>query len=327
MRKIVLFDTSIATLNIGDEIIMSSIRKVLKDFLINSYCINFPSHTPPFTLLQRIYRRKTMLFYDNIDYKFVCGTNLLYTSMFRPLPNWNINIFNFRIAKNSILLGVGMGKNSNSIDLYTKYLYKKVLSKTFVHSVRDEKTRKMLNDLGFKALNTGCPTLWLLTDSHCKKIPHNKSQSVVFTLTHYAYAKDMILDKEMIAILRRNYDTIYFWPQCVDDLAYLNELNESEGIIVLPSNLESYERILQTADIDYVGNRLHGGIYALQNKKRTIIISVDYRAEEMHKTFNIPCISRCQMAECLESKIQSSFETQITGVDFEKINNWLGQFI
>lgn len=32
MRKIVLFDTSIATLNIGDEIIMSSIRKVLKDF-------------------------------------------------------------------------------------------------------------------------------------------------------------------------------------------------------------------------------------------------------------------------------------------------------
>ena len=137
----------------------------------------------------------------------------------------------------------------------------------------------------------------------------------------------MILDKEMIAILRRNYDTIYFWPQCVDDLAYLNELNESEGIIVLPSNLESYERILQTADIDYVGNRLHGGIYALQNKKRAIIISVDYRAEEMHKTFNIPCISRCQMAECLESKIQSSFETQITGLDFEKINNWLGQFI
>ena len=196
--------------------------------------------------------------------------------MFRPLPNWNINIFNFRIAKNSILLGVGMGKNSNSIDLYTKYLYKKVLSKTFVHSVRDEKTKKMLNDLGFKALNTGCPTLWLLTDSHCKKIPHNKSQSVVFTLTHYAYAKDMILDKEMIAILR---------------------------------------------------NRLHGGIYALQNKKRAIIISVDYRAEEMHKTFNIPCISRCQMTECLESKIQSSFETQITGLDFEKINNWLGQFI
>lgn len=326
MKKILLFDTSIATLNLGDEIIMQSVLHGLSDFLNANYCIRHSSHTPPFSFIQRLFGRKMMNLYNNIDYKFVCGTNLLYTNMLRPIPNWNINLFNCQIAKNSILLGVGMGKNSSHVTAYSRLLYKKVLSKEFTHSTRDEKTRKMVEELGLKAINTGCPTLWMLTEEHCKGISHEKSKSVVFTLTHYGYAMNRELDREMIRVLRRNYATLYFWPQCIADLDYLSELGEDENVVVLPANLASYKELLQS-DIDYVGNRLHGGIFALQQKKRSIILAIDYRAVEMHRTFNIPCLNRENLSTELENKINSSFETKITGLNLNEINRWMAQFV
>lgn len=325
MKKILLFDTSIATLNMGDEVIMYSIKENLKEFFKKNYCINMPTHTLNFAWYQNKFLKNRLYSYNNVDYKFVCGTNLLYTNMLRPLPGWNINIFNTEIVKDSVLLGVGSGVNSNRINLYTKLLYKRVLSKEYYHSTRDEKTKIFLEKLGFKAVNTGCPTLWGLTKEHCLKIPKSKAEDVIFTLTNYDYVRDEKNDKKMIQILRKNYKNIYFWPQSMEDLDYLKELNEENGINIVSPNLENYKSILEK-DIDYIGSRLHGGIYALQNKKRTIILAIDYRAREMKKTYSIPCIERVCVESDLERMINSEFSTEIKGLDFKKINFWKSQF-
>ena len=116
--------------------------------------------------------------------------------MLTHFPQWNINLFNYQPLKGSILVGVGAGKGSK-VNTYTKILYSKVLSHRFIHSVRDERTKDILEDMGFKAINTGCASLWLLTPEFCKDIPTTKADEVVFTLTHHAknFEKDHFLIK------------------------------------------------------------------------------------------------------------------------------------
>ncbi|PDY22114.1 capsular biosynthesis protein [Bacillus cereus] len=323
MKKILLLDTSVATLNMGDDIINISIKNNMEELLKDNYYITMPTHTPLFYKYQNLLYPKKLDIYKNADYKFLCGTNALYTNMLRPLPNWNIHLFNTKLVQNTILFGVGIGENSKNINLYTKTLYKKVLSKEYVHSTRDEKTKVMLENMGFKAENTGCPTLWKLTPEFCKEIPTTKRESVIFTLTYYH--KDIPNDIEMIKILKRSYKKVYFWPQCALDLDYLKELGESEGVTIISPNLENYDAIL-SEDIDYVGNRLHGGVFALQHKKRAIIIAIDYRAREMKKNYSIPVLDRENIVEELEGKISSEWRTEITGLDFDKIEKWKKQF-
>ena len=61
----------------------------------------------------------------------------------------------------------------------------KVLSKKYVHSVRDDAAKELLESMGFKAVNTGCPTLWGLTPAFCANISKKKSNSAIMTLTSY----------------------------------------------------------------------------------------------------------------------------------------------
>lgn len=324
MKKILLLDPTIATINLGDEIIKESIFKNFPEILDGNYIYNLPTHTKTFSYMQKFIYKKRMSLYHTADYKFLCGTNALYMNMLRPMPTWNINLFNYDLYKNTILLGVGLGVNGKKPNLYTKLLYKKVLSKKYIHSVRDEKTKNFLISLGYKAVNTGCPTLWGMTPEHCKSIPKEKSDSVIFTLT--CYEPDTINDQLMIDILLKNYKNVYFWPQSINDIDYLKSLNNIESINIVSPNLYSYDKILNS-NIDYVGNRLHGGIYAMQHKCRSIIISIDYRAIEMSKNFSIKCIEREKISSKLESLINSKWETKINGIDFKLIEQWKKQFI
>lgn len=323
MKRILLFDPSIATLNIGDEIIQYSIKKNWPELFENNYIIRMPTHTPLFSWWQRLLSKRCR-FYNNVDYKYICGTNLLYTNMFRPSPAWNIFLGNTRIQRDSICLGAGIGKNSNKVTLYTKLLYKQVLSKYYIHSVRDEITRKMLESMGFKAINTGCPTLWGLTEEFCADIPSEKGDKAIFTLT--SYQPNYEYDKAMVETVRKNYDEVYFWPQTIDDLSYMQTITNDSSIKIVSANVEEYSKILSKEGIDYTGNRLHGGIFALQHKCRTIIIGIDYRAEEINKNFSIPYLPRENM-EDLDSKINSVWNTKISGLDQDAINMWKKQFI
>lgn len=325
MKSILLLDTSVGSINQGDDIIRISIQNNWKELFEQNYIMRMATHTPMYTPLQSAIYKDALSVFQKADHKFLCGTNALYTNMLRPMPAWNINLFNCRMAEGTVCLGAGIGINSKGINLYTKLLYNRVLSRDYVHSVRDEKTRTFLERLGFRAENTGCPTLWGMTPDFCATIPQSKGKAVVFTLTYYE--KDPQNDREMVEILLRNYETLYFWPQCMKDLDYLKSISEMHRITVIAPNIPAYERILSMEDMDYVGNRLHGGIYALQHKCRTIIISIDYRAREMNASYSFPCVERSSIADQLEPRINSSWQTQINGIDFHKIDEWKRQFV
>lgn len=323
MKRILLFDTSIGSFNIGDEIINRSIELNWPELFSENYVMRLGSHTPLFSPLQRVLSRGKLEGFRQADLKFLCGTNALYRNMFRPLPAWNVNHLNTNLVRGTICLGVGVGVNSRQVNAYTRTLYRKVLAHDTVHSVRDEAAKALLESVGLRAWNTGCPTLWGLTPDHCGGVPRARGESVVFTLT--CYQRDPRNDREMISILKKLYSEIYFWPQCMEDLTYLHDLGETARVQIIAPNLRSYRAVLDRG-VDYVGNRLHGGIFALQRGCRTIIISIDYRAREMGKNYSLPLVERDRVASELSAKIESEWETRIDGLDFALIDRWKAQF-
>ncbi|WP_429961924.1 polysaccharide pyruvyl transferase family protein [Enterococcus sp. AZ083] len=325
MKKILFFDTSIGTLNIGDEIINDSIQKISEEMFSDDYIMRLPSRTGTLNKFQILYNKSFRKNFCEADLKFVCGTNLLYKNMLRPMPNWNINLFNTKVSEQSILFGVGSGNNSKEITKYTQILYKRVLSRDYIHSVRDQATKNMLDSIGIQSVVTGCPTLWNLDEYKCSKIPQEKSENVLFTLTHYKTFRNYDEDKKMIQILKKLYRTVYFWPQSLEDLNYLEELDESTDVNIISPNLKSFDNFLKNNDTDYVGTRLHGGIYALQHGRRSIILAIDNRAREIKNNNNIPCIERDETSSSLEKMIKSKWDTRIL-IEDDKIERWKQQF-
>lgn len=322
MNKNVLFDTSSGSLNMGDYIIAESVEKVLNKVFKGDFFARYGTHTPVTHFYQNIKRNGAIKYFDSAKYKFVAGTNLLNYNMMLPWNNWNVNIFNYRPYKNLILVGVGMNPNSKKVNWYTKLLYKKVLSKEYVHSTRDERTKVFLESIGLKAINTGCATLWSLDKEKCSKIPTKKSDKVIFTLTDYC--RDKQKDQQLIDTLLKNYQKVYFWIQGSSDYDYISSFDNYEKIELVSPNLKSFKEILENGNIDYVGTRLHAGIYAMQHLVRSIIIIVDNRARDMKKNYSIPTLERNNI-EKLDELINCEFETDIN-LDFDKIEEWKNQF-
>ena len=321
MENILVLDTSVGSLNKGDEIIMKCIRHHLKEITDQGFMLTLPTHVSPFHWYQVARKSHRVNIYKNAKYKFVGGTNLLTMNMLTHFPQWNINYFNYGPLAGSILVGVGAGKGS-SMNFYTRKMYSKVLSKDYVHSVRDERTKNHIESLGLKAINTGCASLWLLTPEFCEQIPVQKAKAVVFTLTHHS--KDMKKDQFLINTLQASYEEIFFWIQDASDLNYFNQFDNRENIKIVQPTLEDFEEILRTKDIDYIGTRLHGGIYAMRFQKRTIIISIDERADGMSETYNINALPRTDI-EKLPEMVNSEIITDVK-VDFTKVNEWKSQF-
>lgn len=322
MESIVLFDPSIRSLNLGDHIISRSVESEIEFLTKGRFVIHCATHSPVVTFYQNTRRSKTMRFYDEAKYKFVCGSNLFWKRMLRPEPSWNINPFNSMPYENCILLGVGTHKDSRRMDFYTRRLYKGILNKEFIHSARDEAAKALIENLGLKALNTGCPTMWRFTDAFCNEIPDDKASSVVFTLTDYSH--DAIADQKLINVILKNYEKVWFWPQGAFDLEYLYQIYRSERIRILSPTLQAFEDLLNNEDIDYVGTRLHAGIFAMQHKKRSIIIAIDNRVRDMRRTYGLLTIDRSDM-DCLEDMIARKLKTRV-GIDITTIDRWKSQF-
>ncbi len=326
MKRIVLFDTSVGSLNHGDGIIMESFEKNAKDILDGNYISKFPTHTPCFTFCQQVKRNPRYNFVNDSDYKFICGTNLLNNRMYIPWPFFNINFFNSGCYKNSVLVGVGASafpKGSNKVSLYSKLLFSKILSKEYKHSVRDERTKLIVDSIlgEGSAINTGCPTIWGLTKEHCAKIPNKKAEEVILTLTDYSAKKEH--DERLIEVLLKNYKKVYFWPQGTKDMEYFGTFCQTENITVISPGVKAYSEFLSEKDVDFVGTRLHAGIYAMQHKRRTVILSVDNRARDMAESYNLHVLDRA--SDKLEEKINSEFATDIK-INEENIRTWKSQF-
>jgi len=316
MKKITIFDTSILTENMGDFIIMDAVNRELNKI--------FESDMIFYSLTHDEISKGTYKLNEISEYSFIGGTNLLSSNMNR-YNQWKINLYDSIHLKNIILMGVGWWQYQGKPNLYTRYLLKSVLSNTVLHSVRDSYTENMLHNIGIKnVVNTGCMTMWSLTKEHCSRIPKKKSGNVVFTLTDYN--KDIGNDQKLIDILGANYKNIYFWPQGSGDLEYIQSLEGTNHLKIIGGNLPSYDRLLNddSIAIDFVGTRLHAGIRALQNMRRSIVIGIDNRAEEKSKDFNLKVLPRNEVGSLAEV-INSEFVTDIK-LNVKNINVWKSQF-
>ena len=242
--------------------------------------------------------------------------------MLTHYPQWNVNIFNCKPLANSVCIGVGAGAGERT-DAYTTHLYRKILSHSYYHSVRDERSKRYVEDvLGLQAINTGCVTMWALTPNFCAQIPAKKANNVVFTLTARTQVDPR--DQMLIDTLKREYDHVSFWVQGDKDETYFNMFSNTDGIEVIPPHKAAYEAVLMRNNIEYVGTRLHGGIYALRHKKRAIIISIDERARSISADTGLITIEKDTLDE-LPSLINSKFETRLN-IPFNEIARWKAQF-
>jgi len=299
MEKISVFDTTISSYNLGNDIIMEAVVKYLNELFPFSFVVRVPYME---------ITSNTLKFLRKSDYIFFGGTNSL-SSRMESYKQWGVNLFNSLFFKNVILMGLGWWQYQGRVSLYTKYLLNRLLTKEYMLSVRDSYTENKLRSINFKnVINTGCPTLWELTNDHISSIKKERSEKVIFTLTDYN--KDPIRDKKLISILTREYSSVYFWVQGWGDYEYLKQLTEISKIEILNPNLDSVNNILELQDIDYIGTRLHGGIRALQKGKRTIIIGIDNRSLEMQKDYNLPVIDQNNLVS-LNSLINSSMEIKL----------------
>ena len=309
----VLFDTSIGSMNMGDAIIAHYCALALEGIVENP--LRLPTHTlPEEGQLARLGAAGT---------KIVCGTNLM-TPHFEEFSNWKMpgNLCGYR---DIVTLGVGWGYYCDEISPMSRFVYRTILSKTGLHSVRDGYTEGKFREMGIdNVVNTGCPTLWALTPERCAAIPTRKAGRVITTLTDYD--RDYERDRRMIKLLRELYDEVYVWIQGVDDEKYLRELIDITTVTIIPRRLEAYTEALQMGDVDYVGTRLHAGIHAMNLGVRTIILAVDNRAIEMGRDFHLPVIRREEQEEMLSLRITDSWSTEIR-LPTEQINAWLGQFV
>lgn len=324
MKRIQLLDTSIGTSNMGDFIIMECVRKELEPVLMNNFVYNMPTHLPAFSTFAVWRNSRVVQEYTSCDLKFAGGSNLLVKDLKTHYPQWNIHPFNSKPLHGVITVGVGAGAGDYT-NKYTTKLYQKILNYDYYHSVRDERSKEYIESLGLKAINTGCVTMWMLTPEFCKTIPCKKSSRVVFTITGRDGNTVDMEDQELVNILKRNYTEIYFWIQGDKDLKYFNKLKNTEGVIVVPPSIKAYDKLLSEEDIDYVGTRLHGGVYAIRHGKRAIIIAIDERAREINKANNLNCLEKKDVPEKLEEFICSSFATEIK-MPFDKIIRWKEQF-
>lgn len=115
-----------------------------------------------------------------------------------------------------------------------------------------------------------------------------------------------------------------FWPQGAKDYEYFMQFRNIEDISVVPPAVDAYSTILNT-DVDYIGTRLHAGIYAIQHRVRSIILAVDNRARDMSVTYNLNVYDRNDI-ESIKKAINSHIITDVR-INQEKINYWKKQFI
>ena len=314
MKKIAVFDTSIASDNLGDGIIMDAVTRNLREMFPSDIFVQAPTH-----IAMNNDERNNI---KDANIGFVGGTNLLCANWLLK-AQWKVGIRDLFYVPNTVLMGVGWKFYQRPTEFITAFFLKKLLSKNYIHSVRDAYTEARLKTIGMKnVLNTACPTMWGLTPEHCASIPTQRAPHVLTTVT--AYRHDPELDKKWLEVLLASYDKIYLWSQMQGDAEYVQAMNFGKKIEILEPTLAAYDNALATLDVDFLGTRLHGGIRALQHKRRTLIIEVDNRAVEIARDTGLPTVKRDDVAG-IKSWIESTTSIKLT-LPWDNIKAWKAQF-
>ncbi len=313
-----VLDTAMGTTNLGDAIIMDAASRVVTTLFPRRQPISLPTHLRPGWHGLDLQRATSLL--------VACGTNLLHAHM-GLVQQWRVGPLAAARMRPVVLLGVGWRSHaSRRTDPYTRWLLRRLLSPHHLHSVRDSYSEARLREAGVdNVINTGCPTLWQLTASHCRQIPATKGRDAVFVVTDYSRNREAdaaLLDKTL-----RSYRRVYFWAQGRDDVAYRDSLPGGERTHLLPRNLAAYDALLadSSQSIDYVGTRLHGGIRALQHGRRSLIVGVDHRALSMGRDFQLPVVDRYADQAVVDRWIAEDRPTEVQP-PWEAIGRWRAQF-
>lgn len=309
-----VFDPSIGSDNMGDAIIYRYGRKVFRSIFDESNILRVPTHVMP--------EESVLKILPQYKYKIVCGTNLITPH----IENYSIWHFpgDLRGCTNVITLAVGMEYYSDDVSKASCTTYKNLLSHSGIHSVRDRYTEQKFHEMGIhNVINTGCVTLWDMTPEKCAAIPKTKAHNVIATITDYS--RDPENDRKLLETLLDHYESVYVWIQGKNDLEYLQSLIDIQKIKPVARDLDAFEAILNNGDVDYVGTRLHAGIFALNHGVRSIIVSIDNRAREMGADTNLPVIEREELADKLGDTIDSDFTTALN-IPWDNIHKWKQQF-
>ncbi len=316
LNSCAVFDPAIATRNAGDEIISDAVRHQLRRVLPDAFQAMVPTH-------ERIGAR-TRRFSKQARHRIIGGSNILTAHMMldrqRRLRPWDVPFVN-----DLICLGVGWRNYGQSRSWISDVMLRAVLSKTGLHSTRDEHTRQELLARGVRnVVNTACVTMWDLELDALAALPPQKAHRVITTLNIGRKSRG---DIEMLQLLCEEYDEVFIWPQGIDDEPYIAEV-----VALMPKirpigpTLAAYDELLASAEpLDFVGNRLHAGIRALQHKRRALILSVDNRASEIARDTNLPVVSLADGVERARARLRAPEPIAIK-LPYETIAEWRGQF-
>jgi len=304
--------------NLGDLIIYNSIKEQLD--------ILFPEESVTRISAHQYFGSSEKKLINNAKYTFVGGTNIL-TSDIRNFPRFSPvkrkGFYFFPGFSRAILWGVGWVSYQSGMDWATKIYYKRVLRKDKLHSVRDLYTLNKMKEAGFEnVIHTSCPTVWQLQNFENKFNPRLKS--ILFMLT--SYNQDTILDNHLLEIiLEAGMDELYFFPQSLNDTSYLQHLEvyqkNQEKFILLPHDLTHLTELLSSVRLNYIGSRLHGGIYCMKHIQPSLILSVDNRALEMKKSINLNITERNDF-ETVKKWITGEFVPTPVQLPLKEIETW-----
>ena len=311
----ILLDTAMGSENSGDWVIMDACNAVANGLFGEGKCSHVPTHYYS-DALESMYGKT----------KLLCGTNILYTHM-AGQEQWALPR-DYRNLGDVCLLGVGMSDIGvdDDVDFYTRRFYRSVLSRHWLHSVRDEMTRQRLLGIGVtNVLNTACPTMWGLTREVQDRIPQVKARNVLTSITDYCFSPED--DLAMLEILGKHYEKVTIWVQGSHDIDWcLDKIVDLEKYEVVGPAIGDLDAVLERDDLDYVGTRLHAGIRCLNRGHRSLIVAVDNRARQIGKDTNLPVIERSDMvggglASWIENPVRSDIK-----LPWDAIERWKGQF-
>jgi len=312
-QVIAVLDPSVTTENVGDEIIFDAVRTEIQRLFGDPLLIRISTHAFMTGDARRLLKKASHV--------FVGGSNLLRSRMEWNIQ-WKLSPIDLLVRRNAILLGCGWRNDEGAPTPYTRMLYKRVLSPTALHSLRDSSATAQLQKAGFgNSLNTACITMWGLTQEHCAAIPTGKAEDVVITLT--AYHPDLENDRAIVEAAFRHYRNVSLFVQQPEDFVYARSLTDKPFHRVVAS-LSAYDALLE-GSIDYIGTRLHGGMRAIQKKKRALIAVIDNRARDIGADTGIPVVPRPGLHPHVERWITTTAPTRITLPD-AAIAAWRGQF-
>lgn len=312
-----VIDTTVCDYNLGNQIIMDSVYSVVNEL--------FPSEFIYKLQYLESYGFQSLRAMRSSKLTFFGGTNSLSSEM-NKYSQMGFRIKDLVFFDDLVLLGVGWWQYQKTPNMYTRFLLKNLLSKKYLQSVRDEYSKKKLQEIGvLNVINTSCPTTWRLNEDLLNGKVYKKSDSVLATLTDYNKNKE--LDMGLMELLLKNYQRVYLWPQGVGDKRYFQELGleSNKRVEVIIPRLSAFDALCESDNIDYVGTRLHAGIRAMQYGKKSIIIGIDNRALEISKDVGISVVRRNDYEE-LSRLILGDFEYDLK-IPRSAIAEWKNQFL